>query len=107
MTVYQKLGGYIFIAAPGSATLAPADLDGGFTGNTNISYVKVTNPGTAVIELSWNTTGTLVGSVEPTVVAAGTTEFIQVAAANNRGPVYFYVDGTSVTVYITPIAIVG
>jgi hypothetical protein len=109
MTVYQKLGAAIGITAPAAGSIARADLTTSITGNTNIAFVKVTNTSlTGAITLSFQTSGALTGASAATIVGAGQTEFVQVAALNNTGPVYFYIGGTaSAVAYITPVAIVG
>ena len=109
MAVYQKLGGVVGMTAPIAATISPTDLDTSFTGNRNVAFVKVVNHSlTDHIQLSWQTSGALTGESNPTVIGAGQTEYIQVAAANNTGPVYFYLSGTAgLIAYLTPIAIVG
>ena len=109
MAVYQKLGGALGITAPAAGSIATTDLTTSITGNTNISFVKVTNTNlSGAITLSFQTSGALTGDSAATIVGAGQTEYVQVAALNNTGPVYFYVGGTaSAVAYITPIAIVG
>ena len=109
MTVYQKLGGVVGMTAPVAVTISPTDLDTSLTGNNNVVYVKVVNADLADhVQLSWQTSGALTGESNPTVIGAGATEYIQVAATNNTGPVYFYLSGTAGNIaYITPIAIVG
>ena len=109
MTVYQKLGGALGITAPAAGSIATTDLTTSITGNRNVAFVKVTNTNlTGAITLSFQTSGALTGDSAATIVGAGQTEYVQVAAASNTGPVYFYVGGTAGAVaYITPIAIVG
>jgi hypothetical protein len=109
MAVYQKLGGVVGMTAPVAATISPTDLDTSFTGNSNVSFVKVVNADLADhVQLSWQTSGALTGESNPTVIAAGATEYIQVAPLNNTGPVYFYLSGTAGNIaYITPIAVLG
>lgn len=109
MTVYQKLGAALGITAPAAGSIATTDLTTSITGNTNVAFVKVTNTNlSGAITLSFRTSGALTGDLAATVVGAGQTEFVQVALANNTGPVYFYVGGTAGAVaYITPVAIVG
>jgi hypothetical protein len=109
MTVYQKLGGVVGMTAPVAVTISPTDLDTSFTGNNNVAFVKVVNADLEDhVQLSWSTAGALTEETNPTVIGAGQTEYIQVAAANNTGPVYFYLSGTAGNIaYLTPIAIVG
>jgi hypothetical protein len=109
MTVYQKLGGALGLTSPSAGSIAPADLTTSITGNTNVAFVKIVNTNlTSAITFSFQTSGALTGDSAATVIGAGETEYIQVAALNNTGPVYFYVDATAGAVaYITPVAIVG
>ena len=109
MTVYQKLGGALGLTGPSAGSISPTDLTTSFAGNSTVAFVKVVNTSlTGAITFSCQTSGALTGDSAATVIGAGQTEYIQVAATTNTGPVYFYVNGTAGAVaYITPIAIVG
>lgn len=108
MTVYSKLGEYTSMTTPGAANIAPTDLDTSFGGVNSVTYVKVVNGGNEPISLSWATTS-LSADFKPTVVGANATEFIQVASASAApATIYFYASSSNpVSVYITPVAIVG
>ena len=108
MTVYQKLGEYTSMTTPGAANIAPTDLDTSFAGINTVAFVKVVNAGNEPIALSWSTS-VLSADFKPTVVGANATEFIQVASASAApATIYFYASSSNpVSVYITPVAIVG
>jgi hypothetical protein len=109
MTVYSKLGGTQTITTDGALTLNAASVTTSISGANTIVFIKVTNPSASVaVNLSYSTTTPLITDLNPLIIAPGVTEFIQVAALRNTGPVYFYASAlSSVDLYVTPVTIVG
>lgn len=109
MTVYSKLGETQTMTTDAALTLDASSVTTSISGANTIVFVKVTNPSTTIaVNLSYQTTGVLSADADPVIIAPGVTEFIQVAALRNTGPVYLYASAaSSVDLYVTPVAIVG
>lgn len=109
MTVYSKLGATQTVSTDAALTLDASDITTSISGANTIVFVKLTNASTTVpVNVSFQTSGVLSADADPVILAPGATDFVQVAALRNTGPVYFYFSAaSSVDVYVTPVAIVG
>ncbi len=109
MTVYSKLGATQTMSTDAALTLDTSDVTTSIGGVNNVAFIKVTNASTTVAgNLSYSTSFPLLADFNPVIIAPGATEFIQVAALNNAGPVHFYASAaSSIDLYVTPVIIVG
>ena len=111
MTAFMIAGGVTIVAQDDTATISLNEATNTVTGNRNISVLKIDNPSlTTNLALTFSLTDDPVAYDlnNAVIVPALGTVFVQVADANNTGPVYVQntaggIDGA----YVQPVVLIG
>ena len=111
MTAFMIAGGVTIVAQDDTATISLNTATNTVTGNRNISVLKIDNPSlTTNLALTFSLTDDPVAYDlnNAVIVPALGTVFVQVADANNTGPVYVQntaggIDGA----YVQPVVLIG
>lgn len=111
MSAYQIAGAAFTLAAdvtPATGDVTFAEVTGNLSGSKAPLFLKVTNASSTVPVFFDADTTTLSVATAGTVIGAGQTEFIQVLTSQAFTTVYVAASaGSAVTVYVTPVTLVG
>jgi len=111
MAVYQIAGPAFELTAnstPATGDITFSEVTGNLGGGKTPLFLKVTNSSSTVPVRFDANTAVLTVATAGTIIGAGQTEFIQVLGSGSFTTVYVAASaGSAVSVYITPVAIVG
>jgi hypothetical protein len=111
MNSYQLSGPVITVAAdvtPATGDVTTAEVTGNLSGGQTPLFLKVTNT-SSTVPVFFNANLTVLSvATAGTVIGPGQTEFIQVIGSSAFQTVYYAASAASaVTVYVTPVILVG
>jgi type II secretory pathway component PulC len=111
MTAYQIAGAAFSLAAnvtPATGDVTVTEVTGNLAGAKTPLFLKVTNTSAEVPVFFDADTASLSVATAGTVIGPGATEFIQVLNQGSFATVYVAASAASaVTVYVTPVTLVG
>ena len=110
MTAYQMVGTAVLCAIDTPETISIVATTNNPAGNKNITFLKVTNASVTDVQgitVSLTAPVMALDMANTTIVEAGGSAFVQVAAANYTGPVYVRITGAAPGAYVQPVAIVN